>query len=121
MEILGQIFDSKINWYFQIVTPIEKKKQSKARLADISKIFSTQEMVKLSTAFFYSRLYYGAKIWLSSALSATLKKKLWQASLKMLKICKKDWQGQFSFKTLHKILGRATPEIRSNYSAACGI
>jgi hypothetical protein len=32
-------------------------------------------MVKLSTALFYSRLYYGAKIWLSSALTASLKKK----------------------------------------------
>ena len=55
------------------------------------------------------------------ALSVTLKKKLWQASSKMLKICQKDWQGQFSFETLHKISGRATPKIRSNYSAACGM
>jgi hypothetical protein len=54
-------------------------------------------------------------------LSVTLKKKLWQASSKMLKICQKDWQGQFSFKTLHKISGRATPEMWSNYSAACGM
>jgi hypothetical protein len=78
-------------------------------------------MVKLPTALFNSRLYYGAKIWLSSALYVTLKKKLWQASSKMLKICQKDWQRQFSFKTLHKISGRATPEMWSNYSAACGM
>ena len=74
-------------------------------------------MVKLSTALFYSRLYYGAKVWLSSALSVTLKK----ASSKMLKICQKDWQGQFSFKTLHKISGKATPEMWLNYSAAFGM
>ncbi len=61
------------------------------------------------------------KVWLSSALSVTLKKKLWQASSRMLKICQKDLQGQFSFKTLHKISGRATPEMWSNYSAACGM
>jgi hypothetical protein len=64
----------------------------------------------LSTALFHSNLYYGAKIWLASALSATLKKKLWQTS-KMLKICQKDWQRQYSFKTLRKISGRATPEM----------
>jgi hypothetical protein len=39
----------------------------------------------------------------------------------MLKICQKDWQGQFSYKTLHKISGKATPEMWSNYSAACGM
>jgi hypothetical protein len=32
-------------------------------------------MVQLSTALFYSIFYYGTKIWLSFALSATLKKK----------------------------------------------
>jgi hypothetical protein len=121
MKILGLIFDSKLNWYYQTVNAIENANKAKQALRIISKFFSTQEMVKLSTALFYSRLYYGAKVWLSSALSVTLKKKLWQASSKMLKICQKDWQGQFSFKTLHKISGRATPEMWSNYSAACGM
>jgi hypothetical protein len=121
MRILALIFASKLNWYHQTVTAIEKLNKAKQALRIISKFFSTQEMVKLSTALFYSRLYYGAKIWFSSAWSAFLKKKLWQASSKMLKICQKDWQGQFSFKTLHKISGRATPEKWSNYSAACGI
>jgi hypothetical protein len=78
-------------------------------------------MVELLTPLFYSILYYEAKIWLSSALSATLKKKLWQKSSKMLKIYQKDWQGQYSFKMLHKMSKRATPEMWSNYSAACGM
>jgi hypothetical protein len=104
-----------------IVTAIEKANKAKQALRIISRYFSPQEMVKLSTALFYSRLYYGAKIWLSSALSATLKKKLWQTSSKMLKICQKDWQGQYSFKMLHKMSKRATPEMWSNYSTACGM
>jgi hypothetical protein len=117
MKILGLIFSSTLNWYNQTVTAIEKANKAKQALRIISKFFSSQEMVKLSTALFYSRLYYGAKVWLSSALSVTLKK----ASSKMLKICQKDWQGQFSYKTLHKISGKATPEMWSNYSAACGM
>jgi len=76
MKILGLIFDSKLNWYNQTVTAIEKANKAKQALRIISRYFSPQEMVKLSTALFYSRLYYGAKIWLSSALSANLKKKL---------------------------------------------
>jgi hypothetical protein len=39
----------------------------------------------------------------------------------MLKICQKDWQGQFFFQMLHKISQRATSEMWSNYSAACGM
>jgi hypothetical protein len=71
-------------------------------------------MVKWSIAMFYSRLYFGTEIWLFSALSATLIiKKNWQTSSKMLKICQKDCKGQFSFKMLHKISKRATPEMLS--------
>jgi hypothetical protein len=51
-------------------------------------------------------------------MSAILKKKLWQTS-KMLKICQKEWQGLASFKMLHKISIRETPEMWLNYSAAC--
>jgi hypothetical protein len=69
MKILGLILDSKLNWYYQTVTAIEKANKAKQALRIISKFFSSQEMVKLSTALLYSRLYYGAKVWLSSALS----------------------------------------------------
>ena len=65
-------------------------------------------------ALFYRRFYYGTKVWLSSALSAHLKKKLWQASSKILKICLKDWFGHYSYKVLHKMSNRALPEMWSN-------
>jgi hypothetical protein len=80
------------------VTAIEKANKVKQALRIISRYFSPQEMVKLSTALFYFGvflLYYGEKIWLSFALSANLKNKLWQTSSKMLKICQKDWQSLF--------------------------
>jgi hypothetical protein len=47
------------------------KKQTKQSKHFISKFFSTQEIEKLSFAFFYSSLYYGAKIKLFSTMSAT--------------------------------------------------
>jgi hypothetical protein len=71
MKILGLIFHSKLNWYYQTFTSIEKANIAKQVLRIISKIVSTQVM---KTALFLSRLYYGAKIWLTSALSATVKK-----------------------------------------------
>ena len=115
--------DSWLNLWLKtkLVHPnaIEKATKAKQALRILSGYFSTEEIVKLSTALFYSQLYYGAKIWLTSALSAPLKKKLWQASSKMLKICPKDWLGKHSFKKLHKISNRATPKMWSNYSVAC--
>jgi hypothetical protein len=49
------------------VTAIEKRNKAKQALRINLRYFLPQEIVKLSTALFYSRLYYGAKIWLSSA------------------------------------------------------
>jgi hypothetical protein len=121
MRILGLIFDSRLNWYKQTTTAIEKANKAKQGLKLIAKFFTTEEMIQLSTSLFYSRLYYGAKVWLSSALAAPLKKKLWQASSKMLRIVQKDWRGLYSYKTLHKISNRATPEMWANYSTACAM
>ena len=56
MKILGLIFDSKLNWYHQTVTAIEKANKAKQALRIISRYFSPQKMVKLPTALFYSRL-----------------------------------------------------------------
>ncbi len=82
----------------------EQKLKTNQEMVDaFAKTFvkKTEEVVSnVKIKFFYSRLYY-----------VTLKKKLWQASSKMLKICQKDWQRHYSFRTLHKISCRATPEM----------
>jgi hypothetical protein len=44
MKILGLIFHSKLNWYYQTVTSIEKANIAKQVLRIISKIVSTQVM-----------------------------------------------------------------------------
>ena len=49
---------------------IEKANKAKQALRILSRYFSTDEMLKL--ALFYSRLYYGAKVWL------TMEKKIFQ-------------------------------------------
>ena len=78
-------------------------------------------MLKLTTAFFYSRLYYGSKVWLISTLTVRLKKMLWQSSSRMLRIVDKDYAGINSFMSLHIKYMRATPEMWGNYSTACAL
>ena len=118
MKVLGVIFDTKLTWYEHISKTIVSANKVKQGLAIISKYFSDEEMLKLATANFYSRLYYASKVWLISTIAAPLKKKLWQVSSRMLKIVKKDWRGVYSYKELHKICKRATPQMWNDYVTA---
>lgn len=121
IKVLGLIFDTKLTWFAQVMAAIEKANRVKQGLRMVNRFFTKDEMVRLSTSLFYSRLYYGAKVWLHTGLSAVAKKKLWQTSSRMLKIVQKDWNGEKSFKELHKVSKRATPEMWSNYVHCCAL
>ena len=118
MKILGIIFDSKLTWYNQACKSIASANKAKQALRLIARYFTSAELLKLSTAYFYSRLYYGAKVWLMTTLTSVVKKKLFQASSRMLRIVDKDFLCQKSFMSLHKQYGRATPEMWTNYVTA---
>ena len=116
MRILGVYFDSKLTWFSHVSNAINSANKAKQALCIISRYFSSDELLKLSTAYFYSRLYYGAKVWLHSGLNGLLKKKLWQASSRMLQVVDKDYQRRKSFNDLHKLYKRASPLMWSNYT-----
>ena len=118
MKILGIIFDRKLTWGPHIMFAVSKANKTKQALRIISHNFTREEMVELSTSLFYGSLYYGAKVWLHSGLHSVTKKKIWQASGRMLKIALKDNQRNTSFEMLHRMAGRATPEMWSNYVTA---
>jgi hypothetical protein len=92
IKVLGLIFDTKLTWFAQAMAAIEKANKIKQGLRLVNRYFTKEEMVKLSTSLFYSRLYYGAKVWLHAGVSATIKKKLWQASSRMLKTVKSHFK-----------------------------
>ena len=75
-------------------------------------------MLKLATAYFYSTLNYGAKVWLMSSLNHTLKKQLWRISSYMLKLVDGRSYNQISFESLHKKYKRATPSMWCKYVTA---
>ena len=72
----------------------------------------------MSTAYFYSKLYYGAAVWLHSGIHASLKSKIWQSSSLMLRIVDGNLNRKKSFVHLHKEYNRASAEIWSNYCMA---
>ena len=118
IRILGIYFDSKLCWHEHVTRSVFSANSAKQTLSIISKYFSSSELLQLLTAYFYSRLYYGAKVWLHSGLSLYLKKKLWKASSHMLQVVNKDFSRQNSFMELHRQYKRATPMMWSNYMTA---
>ena len=121
MRVLGVIFDCKLTWYAQVAKAISSANKAKQGLSLIAKYFTSEELLKLATAYFYSRLYYGAGVWLITTLTANLKKKLWQSSSRMLRIIDKDYERLNSFRSLHLKYKRASPEQWGNYTTAVAL
>jgi hypothetical protein len=112
IKVLGLIFVMKLSWYPQVMTAIERANKIKQGLRLVGKYFTKEEMVKISTNLFYSRLYH-------VGLSAVIKKKLCQASSRRYRIAQKEWNCEKFFDELHKITERATPKMWSNYVQCC--
>ena len=118
IKILGIIFDSKLDWHIQARNAMAKANKAKQALSLIRKFFDQEEMIKLATAYFYSTLYYGARVWLMTSLHHVLKKQLWQLSSRMLKIVNGFNTPYVSFMSLHKKFKRATPLMWCKYTTA---
>ena len=103
------------------MTAIEKANKAKQALRIISRFFSPQELLSCQLHCFTTDFIMEQRFGFLLPCLQLFKKYSSRTSLKMLKICQKDWQGQFSFQMLHKISQRATIEMWSNYSAACGM
>ena len=65
INVLGVLFDSKLNWTHQVAQVISKAKNLLHAIKLIRKYFNVQEMKQLITSTFYSVLYYNYEIWLT--------------------------------------------------------
>ena len=74
IKILGIIFDTKLTWTEHVKYAIAGANKAKQALKLIAKYFTEEELLKLSTAYFYGRLYYGAKVWLLTTLNNLVRK-----------------------------------------------
>ena len=110
INVLGVIFDQKLQWSNHIAFCISKSSKSLTAIRMIKKFFNTQELLQLVTSNFYSILYYNSEIWHLSSLKSNLKQKLLSASAKAIKVCVKYCTRDVSFNNLHVIYKRATPE-----------
>jgi hypothetical protein len=109
INVLGVIFDSKLQWSTHVCKAIQKSNRSFCAIRLIKKYFTKQELCTLLTSNFYSILYYNSEIWHIPSLNPITKQLLMSASAKALRICINDNSTVYSYVNMHKITNRATP------------
>ena len=109
INVLGIVFDSKLQWSPQVANTIKKSKSALHAICLIKKYFNPVERRTLITSNFYSILYYNSEIWHIPKLNKQLKSHLKTASASALKICTPNYNMYMSYNTLHSINKRAQP------------
>ena len=110
MNVLGVIFDQKLQWSEHIAHAISKANKSLVALRMIKKYFTTKELLQLITSNFYSILYYNSELWHVHSLKNGLKQKLLSSSAKAIKMCVKYCTRDISFINIHRIYKRANTQ-----------
>ena len=110
INVLGVLFDCKLNWNAHIAKTISKAKKSLFALRLLKKYFTPDEMKTLLDSKFYSILYYNAVIWLTPSISAIMKQSLLSISANALRSCMLVNCSEVSFEMIHSICKKSTPK-----------
>ena len=118
MNVLGIIFDSKLQWGPQVENAILKSNKAKHAIMLIRKFFNKQELNTLLTSNFFSVLYYNSDVWHIPSLNPRLKQQILSASARALKLCTSNYNLTMSFIQIHTLNNRATPNQLMLYKHA---
>ena len=118
INVLGVMFDSKLNWNHQISLTISKAKKALYALRLIKKFFNPNEMRTLLDTYFYSILYYNSCIWLVPGIGCEMKQKLLSISACALRSCALKNNDVISFEKVHEISKKCTPNQIMLYQSA---
>ena len=115
MNVLGVLFDSRLNWADHISNVIRKTNRAMYCIKQIKFYFTPSELNQLITSNVYSVLYYNSEIWNIPTLGRDQKQQLLSTSANALKICTPSYHDRMSYLELHSINNRATPEMMCKY------
>ena len=118
MNVLGVLFDSKMQWQPQIQNTANKSKRALHAITLIRKYFNNEQIMKLITACYYSVLYYNAEVWLLPNLRPQSKQKMLSASAAPLKLITRYYESTMSFESLHRLNKWATPSKMTEFKHA---
>jgi hypothetical protein len=109
INVLGITFDSKLQWSSQVSQAIRGANNALQAIKLIRKYFTAPKIVQLLTSNFYSRFYYGSKIWHIPTLNQNCKRMLLSASASALKLCNVFYDPSVSYIDLHTLHKRDLP------------
>jgi hypothetical protein len=115
MNVLGVIFDVKMNWHEQVSNVIKEANKSLYAIKMIKGYFNPMEIKILLDSFFYSVLFYNSEIWLLPSLNQCQKLLLLSTSVNALRSCYRHPTPYVSFDLLHKHNHKSTPVHYSKY------
>ena len=121
MNILGVIFDLKLQWTDHISHSIKRSMKALNAIRLIHKFFTKRELLSLITSNIYSILYYNSEVWHLPSLKTNLKQSLLSASARALRICNRTNNYYVSFNNLHAACDRANPEMICLYKMALSL
>ena len=115
MNVLGVVFNPRLNWADHISNAIRKTNRALYCIKQIKIYFTPSELNQLITSNVYSILYYNSEIWNIPTLGQAQKQLLLSASANVLKICTPSYHDRMSYLELDSINNRATPEMMCTY------
>ena len=121
INVLGVLFDSKLQWSSHVDKAVLKANKALNAIKILRKYFNTNELIMLITSNFYSILYYNSEVWHMPNLNQQSKHLLFVSSANALKVCLHYPSYLYSYHELHKMTGRATPEMMCNYKLALSL
>ena len=121
INVLGVLFDSRMQWTKHVRSEIIKSGRALNAIKLIRKYFTTKELVQLITSNFYSVLFYNSEIWHLNSLKQRDKAFLMTSSSYALKIATHFKFPFLSYKNLHRITNRATPQMYCNYKLSLSL
>ena len=121
VNVLGVVFDQKLQWAEHISHCIAKSKRELTAIRMIRKFFTTKELLQLVTSNIFSILFYNSEIWHLTSLKGTLKQNLLSCSATAIKSCVKYCTRDVSYQDLQKTYNRATPEKFLLYKTALNL
>jgi hypothetical protein len=105
MNVLGVIFDCKLDWSKHVALTIKKSNSALFAVKMIKKYFKPNEQKILLHAYYYSVLYYNSEIWLTPLCMLDPK----------ICSCINLHNVNISFQNLHKQAKKSTPEQATLY------
>jgi len=117
VQVLGCWFDSGLTWTKNVQIVVNSCQRLKPALRCLKQRTTRQELLKVITSHYYSRLYYASEVWLP-CLKSQLKMKITTMHFYPLRLALGDFRRVLSYRQITQLTCRAPPKELINLEFA---